>query len=453
MPQLRMRQSLFTLLCLSPLIFASACNSSTPSTTTGSSTSIQTKSTPTPTPSPTPTPLVTQHVPPTQTDCPAQGTARALVTAPLAQGNDPQVVYAPNQDASYSTVNTHIERYDTVTKQSVDILDFSSPREVYNVFLGLNGQWVFIVSEDVKAIPPVSPEPDGDLQAVRIDGEGFQTLYCHLNSAAKSLSPDGHWLVFNGPHAQYPGAPDTISILDTTTGNIQLAVSIPEQASATAPYSDPYPLGWISNTQVYLSDNNLSTSTNTYLLDVTQVKNQTLSSLPIVTNQKYNTADTDGTNLYMSLQLCQDSSTGCSSANPLAKSVILQMPTHGGSVHQIYENTQLAINQVRVVNAQTLLFWPVWLMIITTDPPTLTLWTINADGSNAKELMKMPMTLKTSAYFQLENVSPDGTQFILNGILTSGSPNAEIYIGNLQDGSLTPIPTALGGTVGGWTRL
>jgi hypothetical protein len=446
---LRTRQYFFVLIGLSLLLFTNACDSKT--TVSNPKPIVHTNSTPTTKPSPTPTQVVTQPVPPTQTDCPANGTARAMVTAPLAQGVDPQIVYAPVDDPAHDDgfmASSHIDRYDTVTHKNVDILDFSSPREVKNIFLGLNRQWVFIISEDIKSIPQVSPPPNGDLQAVRIDGQGFQTLYCNLKAPAQSLSPDGHWLVFDSFSVQYPGSPDDIKVLDTTTGNVQSTVTIPEQN--TPPYNDPVPFLWISNTQIYLSDNNRSTLTNTYLLDVTQVKNQTLSALPLVTDQKYISAATNGSDLYLDQQWCQNQSISyCTSTNPFVKSTMLQMPAKGGAAQTVYENPDFAIDQVYLIGSHSLLF----LGNNSSSPTSLEFWTINTDGSNVRKLtsvmLTQPLNVLTVAY-----VSLDETQFLVQGLQMNTNTDAQTYIVSLQDGSLSPLPDTLYGSIsGGWTNF
>src|SRR5215469_9026237 len=99
---------LTTVILLSLLvIFVSACNSS------GQSTNNNTKiSSPTATTSST---SKTVSMPPTHTDCPADGTARAAVMAPLALGNKQNLVYIYNQSSAPSGVPGIIRRFDGPT--------------------------------------------------------------------------------------------------------------------------------------------------------------------------------------------------------------------------------------------------------------------------------------------------------------------------------------------------
>src|SRR5215471_8218887 len=98
------------LFCL--MIFLAACSpfgssntgtTSTP-TTAGSSLTATTGSTPT-----------TAPMPATQTDCPADGTARAAVMAPLVLGNHQNLVYIFNQGFLPGASSGIIRRFDAST--------------------------------------------------------------------------------------------------------------------------------------------------------------------------------------------------------------------------------------------------------------------------------------------------------------------------------------------------
>ncbi len=198
-------------LCSSLLI---ACSSDP---TSGRASGTPQAHTPTPTPTPpistpttaaTPTPI-TQPVPPTQTDCPARLTGRALVTAPLAQGKDPQIIYALTKQ--------RITRYDTVTHTSTDIVTLPATKELGDFGSGLfarNDQWVFFFTREANSIDYVS----GDLQAVRIDGQGLQTLECAMYINFPLISPDHHYIAFND--FEQMSTPSGLFLFDTTTGVI-----------------------------------------------------------------------------------------------------------------------------------------------------------------------------------------------------------------------------------------
>ena len=124
------------------------------------------------------TPSQTVQMPPTQTACPATGTARAAVMRPLVLGHDQDLVYIYNEvPRNTSTAVGHLRRYDATTGQKTDIV--SSGIRIDQAQVSADGQWVLFLS---------IPDPRGDnqhsamLQLVRMDGQGLQTLYCFPNA-------------------------------------------------------------------------------------------------------------------------------------------------------------------------------------------------------------------------------------------------------------------------------
>src|SRR5712691_8961298 len=118
----------FVPLCLSGLLFLLlvACGSTSPVTTSSTPTPA---ATPTQSGSPggsaTPTPVVTTApIPLTQTDCPAAGTARAAVLAPLALGNHPTIVYTVTVQGASTSIpsSTTLYRYDVITGVKTQIV-------------------------------------------------------------------------------------------------------------------------------------------------------------------------------------------------------------------------------------------------------------------------------------------------------------------------------------------
>src|SRR5579859_6538998 len=108
---------LFTLLGFFLILLLAACGSSTPPTTggtspttSGSGTAVQGQ-TPGTTP---PSGGLTAPVPPTQTSCPAAGTARAAVMPPLTLGNHPNLVYVVNEYQGHTPTFGTLKRYDVM---------------------------------------------------------------------------------------------------------------------------------------------------------------------------------------------------------------------------------------------------------------------------------------------------------------------------------------------------
>ncbi|MBV9256751.1 MAG: hypothetical protein JO215_01900, partial [Ktedonobacteraceae bacterium] len=140
----------------------------------------------------------TQHavqtvpMPPTQTSCPADGTARAAVMRPLALGNNPNLVYIYNEvPVNTSIAYGHLKRYDLNSRQKTDIV--TSGINIQSAQISADGQWILFLA---------TPDPRGDathsamLQLVRMDGQGLQTLYCFP-------APVGGSMALSNPVAQW----------------------------------------------------------------------------------------------------------------------------------------------------------------------------------------------------------------------------------------------------------
>jgi|SRR5260370_4599113 len=108
--------------------------------------------------------LSTQPVPPTQINCPKEGTARAVVTAPLVLGSHQNVVYIANQQDGSSS----LLRYDMSTRKATTILR-TTRLHIADARVTANGQW--IIFEGFYDRQP-------KMQMIRMDGQGLQTLFC-----------------------------------------------------------------------------------------------------------------------------------------------------------------------------------------------------------------------------------------------------------------------------------
>jgi hypothetical protein len=150
------------------LLLLAACGSSGGTTTSSTPTVVQSTTTTTPgghtptTSSSTPT-GGTVPVPPTQASCLAAGTARAAVTARLALGSHPNIVYIVNGPTHLGT----LKRYDVTTGAKTEIANLSNTN-ISEAQLSADGQWILFV-----AISGTQAK----LQMIRMDGQGLQTLY------------------------------------------------------------------------------------------------------------------------------------------------------------------------------------------------------------------------------------------------------------------------------------
>lgn len=137
----------FTFVCGCLIYLLSAC-SLNPFTTTQTATPQAAATSPTATPASTPSPPTTVPMPPTQTDCPAAGTARAMVTAPLVLGSHPAIVYTVNQTDPRNNNNPLIgtlKRYDVITGNKTVIANIPD-MSIYNAQVSTDGQWVLFTS-------------------------------------------------------------------------------------------------------------------------------------------------------------------------------------------------------------------------------------------------------------------------------------------------------------------
>ncbi len=165
----RFSRCIFTLLGCSLIFLLAACGDTgvNPPPTSSPTPTVNPGMTPSPTLVPT---VTTAPVPATQTSCPPQGTVRAAVTAPLALGKDANIVYLVTEYSANTPTST-LKRFDVTTGAKTEILKmpgvtFDSPQ------ISADGQWILFVT--------VSSQRD-ELQMVRMDDQGLQTLYCLSN--------------------------------------------------------------------------------------------------------------------------------------------------------------------------------------------------------------------------------------------------------------------------------
>lgn len=403
--------------------------------------------TPLPHSTPTPTSVVTQPVPPTQNDCPAANTARAMVTAPLAQGKDPQIVYVA-QTGNDVTTRNRIISYDTVTHTSTELFKVSSGM-IGRAIISADGQWLLIGYVDA-AHMPIPSSAYVQLQAMRIDGQGLQTLYCG-QAARLTWSPDRHWIAFDNP-IQAVGVPDTVHMIDTTTGQLLAEVDIPEQDNVPNPHN-PIPAFWLSNTQLYLEE-----PSEMYLVDTANGEHQALSSLKIVSQQTDIStvgAVADGTNLFMKEVACSDGTSTCSYDKE--KTALVRMPAQGGTPQTIFQDPQLFIDGIGLIDAQKLL-----VVASNQSNGTRELWMAKSDGSGQTLMTSAKAVFGTGSDQVSPHIgggavvlSPDGQHFVVTGWPTSDGTGTQTSYGSPGSSVLTPLDTN-GDTISavlGWTQL
>src|SRR6266568_854779 len=84
-------------------------------------------------------------MPPTQTSCPAGGTARAMKTAPLASGQHQNIIYTLNEGTYDAPSQGKLMHYDVQTGQTIELLNVTNAN-IYEAQVSTDGQWVLFVT-------------------------------------------------------------------------------------------------------------------------------------------------------------------------------------------------------------------------------------------------------------------------------------------------------------------
>jgi hypothetical protein len=401
----------------------------------------------TPTPGRTITPTTgvtstTVPMPPTQTSCPAAGTARGAVIAPLVLGSHANVVYVYNQGRGSTPhpLAGILKRYDSTTRSETVIITVSHA-SIDQAQVSDDGQWVLFSTQvsDRSAI-----------QLVRIDGQGLQTLYCAARGeqvGALAWSPDQHYLAFQEGLNVY--------LLRVATGAYWLEVH---------PSTNRYyvPRTWLDNTRLYMAGLVVGTETpplNLSLLDISTAKVQQILTSPTLCGDFDRSID--GTHLFTSeCQFAMPTTGGPSS--------ILVQPATGGLATTIYSTPSYAITALRVAAPTTLLFVIHNTGVGSVDTSHNGLWKVNTDGTGLTRLTNEAAgeaTLFTYTRSLWSSVSRDGGSYAVKVYTyATSSPGAIspligslLLIGSMSGGEPVAFATLARNTgtidIVGWTTM
>ncbi len=397
----------------------------------------------TPTAAPT-----TVAMPLTQTGCPPTGTARAMITAPLSLGAHQNIIYTLNAGTYDDPSQGKLMRYDVQTGRATELLRVVNVH-IYEAQVSTDGQWILFVTTTG------SVGRQTKLQALRMDGQGLQTLYCAAGFGIQQIqwSANQHLLAFYNVISEQ----GTVYLLDLSSGKLQTELSAPSGVSLILRI-------WLDATHIYLSDAAQDTIYfHIYLLDIHKGAQQHLSDLLTVVFQQYGDFDSsyDGSRLLISYGGCPQG--GCSGPSSIATRAIT-----GGRQQTIYNSQDYDVIAVRAIDQSSLLF-----IIgntfsstgINVDRSHNGLWKINADGSGLTRLI----TINAQQYCFLNynsqepwsNVSRDGEMYVLqvNGFHNNSQGLVEtdaLIVGSLHDGtSRTFVSTSDGSqlVMVGWTVM
>jgi eukaryotic-like serine/threonine-protein kinase len=390
----------------------------------------------------------TQPVPPTQTDCPPSGTARAAITAPLVLGTHPNVVYIVNEgtpdNPTYGTIKRHEANFQTIA--GVEIKKMAQTY-ISEAQVSQDGQWVLFVA---------NTNGQSELRMVRVDGQGLQTLYCAPTNETISHSQwsfDQRAIVFNaGPSAGTP----TTYLLDVTTGNVQ-AELIPQSTLAYAPRT------WLDNGHIYMTSfipNSDVGAQGLYVLSIENGANQHDKDLQKIVPgpQPCGSFDSSYDSTQLLISACQLASpTQGGMEAPTGPTTITSEPALGGMSHNI-TTLPNAVTMLRAVTPTTLL-----LLVENSSGDTSQngLWEMNTDGTGLTHLTtdkNGDQSLCPFSQYAWSNVSRDGSMYALQEMIPNANSSKDtynMYYGLMSGGA--PFPFAgITGTqllLAGWTSL
>ena len=460
----RFTRCIFTLLSCSLVFLLTACGETSVNPPPAGSPTSTVHSSQTPLPGSSPT-VTTAPVPPTQTGCPAAGTVRAAATAPLALGKDANIIYLVTEyGASSSSTTSTLKRFDVTTDAKTEILKvpgvaFGSPQ------ISADGQWILFVT---------STGQFDELQMVRMDDQGLQTLYClPAHSILKALWSANQQEVLISASAP-PNGFTGLYLLNIVKGTIE-QVFKPTTGSNPVPgsvFADP--ITWLNNTQVYVrfGDFPIAPATKIGLLN-TDHGTQTINDLKTVFQQTLGTphnypcfdADSSYDASTLFIGICggisaPNCSGSCSLGTREGPSTINTERATGGDTNTILSNQTLGIASVRAVTSDTLLLlMHNFSMNHKFDPSQNGLWRVTTSGSGLTRLTTEASGTTTSlcpfSQNPWSNVSRDGSMYAFQTMTNSYPTTYTLAFGQLSGGAPQTLASITGTRLDliGWTTM
>ena len=331
--------------------------------------------------------------------------------------------------------------------------------------LSSDGQWILFVS---------ALGQQNELQMVRMDGQGLQTLYCAVNGRIQNViwSTNQQSVLFSASAA--PDGFAGIYLLNLAKGTLQLELK-PNRSNIASSIS--IPITWLDNTRAYISFANfpIVPPDRLGILDTGRGPGQSISDLTTVYQDKLNLPfnypcwDTDssydGSTLFIS-QCSGISAPNCSGSCSLGTregpSTINTEPATGGTQQTILNSQTLGIAAVRSISPQMLLLdVENFSMNHPVDTSQNGLWKVSSNGSGLTRLTTegkgQSTILNQYTQFPWSNVSRDGSLYAFettnSGTVTYPYTFALLF-GSLSGGVPTTFASISDGTqlsIVGWT--
>ncbi|GAC1390809.1 MAG: hypothetical protein NVS4B11_09840 [Ktedonobacteraceae bacterium] len=386
--------------------------------------------------------LVTQNVPATTTACPATGTARAAVLAPLVLGSHQNLVYIVNEfnPAAYGTIKRRdVNTPDLKATEVVKMPNVS----ISEAQVSQDGQWVLFTARF---------EKQDQIRMVRVDGQGLQTLYC---APVGSFILSSQWS-FNQQSVVFDsglgGANPTTYLLNVNSGTVQPEL-VPQGAMGYLPRT------WLDATHVYLvgffPQSAHATLQNLYLLDTQKGTNQHDGDLTQVVAVAQGCMNFDTSYDVKQLYFSTCSGDGSAANGFNGPSSITVQDARGSSAKTIFTSPTMAITTVRAISQTTLL-----LMVENTTGDTSQngLWKINIDGTGLMRLSTDTANAQSLCVFSQyawSNVSFDHNFYALQSYQQDTHTYGMFY-GSLNGGTPDQFAGISDGTqlfLAGWTKM
>jgi hypothetical protein len=390
----------------------------------------------------------TVQMSPTQTSCPANGTARAAVMRPVKLGKHPTIVYVYNEvPLNTSTAFGHLKLYDVITGHKSVLV--TSGLSIKNAQVSADGQWVLFLSQ---VDPRGDPKHDSMLQLIRIDGQGLQTLYC-LPAAKYSRLPNIQWstdqksvLISTDDNT----STSTITLLNLATGKLKIELKITDK---NYEYNV---LTWLDFTQAYVIRSGRfgpPPPIVLYILD-TAKNNPPSGNLKKVLEHAVRFSFLSFDSSFNAKQLFV--SFCLFAASPFDTTISVGSAT-GGTQKTIYHQApSICVQQLRAVTPQTLLM-TVDSYNSSTNTHDNQVWKMKPDGSGRTVLFDLPKngtTYSMNVYTQFpwSNVSRDGSMYTLQ-TTNNNSSLQTLAFDSLKGGNPTQFAYTSRGSVDivGWT--
>lgn len=410
------------------------------------------------------TQATTVSMPPTQTACPLpKYSGRAAVMRPLALGSHPNVVYIFNQGNSAGGPSfAELKRYDVTTGSKTVIVHLAGVI-ITEAQVSNDGQWILFNSQALT---------DSEIQMVRMDGQGLQTLLCVIPTTLRSLqwSPDHSMIVYSVQSVSFL---ENVFLFNMATGFVQ-----PEIVQNNAASMGFEARTWLDNTRVYLvgvpNPATPSPVRSLYILDTKKGANQPVSNLLRVLSpaqpQYCWSFDSDYNTTKLVTSQCSVSFPPSSNTDrgiQQGPSSISTRAITGGSTQNIYSSQNLGVAEVRLLGySSTSLLLTIenhnYGSAIHVDSSQNGLWKMNTDGTGLTRLTTVDgdqeSNLNRFSQYPWSNLSLDGTLYAVQvTAIQSKTPTTTLFFGPVSGGNPTSFAFANtnAGTVevAGWTTM